>query len=199
VRQATTNALGFIGDRSAVEALCELVGDPDRDVRESVISALGHIADKRAIVPLVPALLDAESTVRSAATATLQKLDRHWEQNEGISAVVPKIVKALDHQDYWVRYSAGKLLELLKIDPKQLPAEPAPVEPEKPPEKIPVHPALNALADLLFDRDRDLRLAAATALGQLREKSAGELLAAAARDSDFAVRQAAQAALAALN
>ena len=119
VRQAAANALGLLGDRSAVDGLCELVNDPDRDVRESVIAALGQIGDRRAIVPLVPALLDAESTVRSAAAATLQKLDRRWEQDEDIRQVVPKIVSALKHPDYWVRHSAGKLLELLKIDPNQ--------------------------------------------------------------------------------
>jgi HEAT repeat protein len=55
------------------------------------------------------------------------------------------------------------------------------------------------LADLLFDRDRDLRLAAATAFVQLRDKSAQPVLSAALRDADIAVREAAQAALAALN
>ena len=58
---------------------------------------------------------------------------------------------------------------------------------------------MSVLADLLFDRDRDLRLAAADALGRLRDKSAGAILTAALRDADYAVRQAAQAALAALN
>lgn len=199
VRQATANALGFLGDRSAVDGLCGLVNDPDRDVRESVIAALGHICDPRAIVPLVPALLDVESTVRSAATATLQKLDRHWEQNKDIRQVVPKILNALKHPDYWVRYSATKLLELLQLDPNNLPAEPPAAAAERPGAEAPPHPAVELLADMLFDRDRDFRLAAADALGRLREKSAGSVLTAALRDSDFAVRQAAQTALAALN
>jgi HEAT repeat protein len=199
VRQAAANSLGTLGERSAVEGLCKLLNDPDRDVRESAIAALGHICDKRAIVPLVPALLDPESSVRNAATATLRKLDWRWEQNEDIRQVVPTITKALKHPDYWVRYSAGKLLELLKIDPNQLPEEaPAPA-PEKPVEENLPHPAVAVLADMLFDRDRDFRLAAAEALGHLREKSAGSLLTAALRDADFAVRSAAETALAALN
>jgi HEAT repeat protein len=199
VRQATANALGSLGDRSAVEGLCGLVNDPDRDVRESVIAALGHICDRRAIVPLVPALLDVESSVRSAATATLQKLDRHWAQNEAVRQVVPKIIRAVKHHDYWVRYSASKLLELLQIDPNNLPAELPAAAPEKPAEEIPPHPAVGVLADMLFDRDRDFRLAAADALGRLREKSAGSVLTAALRDADFSVRQTVQTALAALN
>jgi HEAT repeat protein len=199
VRQASANALGFLGEGAAVEGLCALVNDPDRDVRESVIAALGQICDPRAVVPLVPALLDVESSVRNAATATLRKLDRRWERNEAVRQVVPKIINALKHPDYWVRYSAGKLLELLKIDPHQMPAEMPSVMPEKPAEEIPPHPAVAVLADMLFDRDRDLRLAAAGALGQLREKSAASILSAAMRDSDYAVRQAVQTALAALN
>jgi HEAT repeat protein len=199
VRQATANALGALGERSAVEGLCMLLNDPDRDVRESVITALGQIGDRRAIVPLVPALLDVESAVRTLATATLQRLDRHWEQNETVRQAVPKILAALRHPDYWVRYSATKLLELLKIDPNHLPADlPAPA-PEKPAAETAAHPAVVVLADMLFDRDRDFRLAAANALGQLRDKSAGSVLVAAVHDADFAVRQAAQAALAALN
>ena len=98
-----------------------------------------------------------------------------------------------------MRYSAGKLLELLKIDPNHLPEDLPAAAPEKAAAEIPPHPALAALADMLFDRDRDFRLAAAEALGRLREQSAGSLLAAALRDTDFSVRHAAQTALAALN
>jgi hypothetical protein len=72
-------------------------------------------------------------------------------------------------------------------------------KPEKPAAPAPQHPAIPALADMLFDRDRDMRLAAANALGQLRDKSTSSLLAAAVRDADVAVREAAQTALAALN
>jgi HEAT repeat protein len=196
VRQATANALGRLGEHSAVEGLCDLIGDPDRDVRESVINALGQLADQRAVLPLVAALLDPESTVRSLATATLQKLDRHWETHEGIRQVAPKIIQALKHPDYWVRYSAGKLLEQLGIDPKSVP-EPTRDASRKAAAAGP-HPAVAMLADLLFDRDRDLRLAAAGAFCKLRDGSAASLLTAALRDTDFSVREAAQAALAAL-
>jgi HEAT repeat protein len=199
VRQAAANALGMLGERSAVEGLCALVNDPDRDVRESVIAALGMLGERRAIAALVPALLDHESTVRNAAAATLQKLDRNWERDESIRVVVPTIVQALTHSDYWVRFSAGQLLERLGVDPNNpQPAAPSAV-PILPAEAAPPHPALSVLADLLFDRDRDLRLAAAGAFARLREQSAKSLLSAAARDPDVSVREAAQAALADLN
>jgi hypothetical protein len=106
----------------------------------------------------------------------------------------------LKHPDYWVRFSAGKLLEQLGIDPNNLPesAPPAPAMPGKAAAGAETHPALAVLADLLFDRDRDLRLAAAVAFRQLQDKSAASILAAALRDTDFSVREAAQGALAAL-
>ena len=197
VRQAAANALGNLGERSAVEGLCARVNDPDRDVRETVIAALGNLGDRRAVPALVPALLDPESTVRNAATATLQRLDRNWDQDPGIQAVVPMIIQALKHQDYWVRFSAGKLLERLGIDPNN-PQMFAPAAVSLPHGEAPPHPAIGVLADLLFDRDRDLRLAAAGAFGRLREKSAKTLLSAALRDADVSVREAAQTALAAL-
>ena len=198
VRQASASALGLLGEPSSVEGLCGLVNDPDRDVRETAIIALGQIGDRRAITPLVPALLSEDSSVRNAATVALQKLDRHWAQQDDIHQVVPKITKALKHPDYWVRYSAGKLLELLKIDPDSLSQAPVAV-PEKMAMKPPPHPAAGILADLMFDRDRDLRLAAAAAMGRLRDKNTGSVLTAALRDTDAAVRQAVQEALAALN
>ena len=61
------------------------------------------------------------------------------------------------------------------------------------------HPAFAILADLLRDHDRDLRLAAAEALGELQDQNAVPNLTAASRDADPFVRQAAESALAALN
>jgi HEAT repeat protein len=51
---------------------------------------------------------------------------------------------------------------------------------------------------LLFDFDRDLRLAAAEAFARLREKGAQPILAAAVHDEDRQVQRAALDALAAL-
>jgi HEAT repeat protein len=199
VRQAAAKALGMLGERSAVDALCQLMSDPDRDVREAAIGSLGILGDKRATVPLVMAMLDPENLVRSAAMATLQKLDRRWEQNPDVRQAAPKIAAALKHHDYWVRHSAGKLLERLKIDGAALEKEIAAAATRIPDVRGQAHPAVPVLADLLFDRDRDLRLAAATAFGRLGDKSVVTLLSAALRDTDFAVRMAAQDSLAALN
>jgi len=197
VRRAAAKALGAIGEKSAVPALCELVHDPDHDVREAVIGALAKLNDPRALVPVVIALMDVERTVRNLAHAAVRKLDPNWERSEQMPAALPAIHSALVHPDYWVRFNARQLLEQLKLDGGQPAGQlPASVEPEA---FAPPHLALPLLADLLFDRDRDLRLAAAEALGRLRERGAEPVLAAAVRDADPAVQLAAQAALAALN
>jgi HEAT repeat protein len=199
VRQATANALGSLGDSSAVDGICELINDPDRDVRESAVAALAAISDRRAIVPLATALYDEESSVRNAATAALHQIDRRWIEYDGMRQIVPKIKSALQHHDYWVRHSAGQLLERLKVTPNWITETPAAPE-YKAPETQPMqHPALAVLADLLFDRDRDLRLAAAQAFRTLGDKGAGSLLAAAQHDGDSLVREAAQEALMAMN
>ena len=59
--------------------------------------------------------------------------------------------------------------------------------------------AFDILAELLGDHDRDLRLAATEAFGQLRDKRAAALLAPVIHDDDAFVRQAAERALIALN
>jgi len=102
---------------------------------------------------------------------------------------------ALDHHDYWVKHSALKLFEQLEIDPESIAQE---SEAETAPAMSPEHPAFAILADLLFDFDRDLRLAAAEAFARLREKGAQPILAAAVHDEDRQVQRAALDALAAL-
>ncbi|HTB85826.1 MAG TPA: HEAT repeat domain-containing protein [Candidatus Sulfotelmatobacter sp.] len=197
VRKATADALGFLGESTAVEGLCEMVFDPDRDVRESVITALGKICDRRAISPLVQAMLDAETTVRSKASGALRTIDRHWEESEAARATLPKIQAALRHPDYWVRHAATKVLEQMQIDINSL-RDDEPVA-SAPRDGRPPHIAAAVLADMLFDRDGAFRLAAAIALGKVREYDAKTILSAAIRDSDLSVRTAAQAALTAMN
>ena len=195
VRQSAAKALGTLGDTSAVDALCQVIQDPDRDVRESVIVALGELGDPRAIQPLVLALLDTENAVRNAASAALYKINRRWDETESAHRALPKVKSALKHNDYWVCQSASKLLQLFNVDVKSLQDESANVKLTM---KSGPSPVYALFADLLFDRDRDLRLAAAVSLGRLREKNATAILSTASRDADFSVRQAALSALTAL-
>jgi HEAT repeat protein len=199
VRQAAVKVLGTLGEPAAVDGLCQALRDKDRDVREGAAMALGRIGDARGIHSLVLALLDTESAVRNAANNSLQQIDRQWLRTGGARQALPEIETALNHREYWVRHSATKLVEQLNSMVTDTPATQPPAVPmAQPPDHSP-HAAFAILADLLRDRDRDLRLAAAAAFGQLREKNAKSILTDAVRDSDYLVQQAAQGALAALN
>jgi HEAT repeat protein len=198
VRQAAVRALGNVGESAAVQGLCEALRDKDRDVREGATVALGRIGDAQAINALVLSLLDSESAVRNAATNSLQRIDRHWLKTEAARQALPEIKTALNHRDYWVRHSATKLLhQLNSILPEKSGTRSTPLPAAQPPGK-PVHAAFAILSELLGDRDRDLRLAAAMAFEQLREKGAKAILTTAARDGDAYVKEAARNALAAL-
>jgi HEAT repeat protein len=202
VRRTAVVALGFLSAPAAVDGLCEVLQDKDHDVRESAAVTLGRIGDARAIYSLVLVLLDPDSAVRIAAANSLQRVDRHWQQSEAARRALPRIKAALDHPEYWVRHTAVKLLEQLDVGRDsvnvQPPAQPSVLSTVQQP-KQPPHAAFSILADLLRDRDRDLRLAAAEAFEKLREKTAKSILAIAAQDNDLLVQQTAQRALAALN
>jgi len=159
VRRAAAKALGLLGGTSAVEGLCELVRDRDRDVRESAIVALGQICDSRAIYLLVLSLLDPESCIRNAAANSLQNVDRHWKNAEGVRQALPEIKAALNHSDYWIRNSAAKLLEQLNVDPNAMEPVPPAALPPPPARDLPAA-ALPIPADLPINSDRDMRLAA---------------------------------------
>jgi len=107
------------------------------------------------------------------------------------------------HREYWISHSAIHLLERIPADAAgdevKTPAAPPPetVSPVENPANLSA--AFDILTALLGDRDRDLRLAAAEAFGQLREKRATAVLATAILDKDDFVRQAAERSLATLN
>lgn len=191
VRQATLKALGQLGDPETVDGIAALLSDKDRDVRESAVEALREIGDRRALPHLVLALIDPESTTRSAAALALRKIDRHWDKNPAIRPALPKVKQALAHGEYWVQHSASQLFAKLKVDPETI-TDDVPLAPEN---SGPTHPAFAVLADMLFDPDRDLRLAAVEAFRQLHERNAVPLLVTAAQDMDRNVQLAARQAL----
>ena len=204
VRHEVVKALGRIGDTTAIDGLSKALQDRDHDVRESAATALGKIGDAQAIRPLVLALMDVESFVRTAANNSLNGIDPHWEKTAAARSALPQIKAAMKSREYWISHSAAKLLEQIPEDSADEIVSTAfaaqfETVPAKQPKKNVPHAAFAILADLLRDRDRDLRLAAAEAFGRLHEKNAVPNLAAAVQDSDAFVRQAAERALVALN
>jgi HEAT repeat protein len=205
VRFEVVKALGRLGDVAAVEGLCRALHDKDHDVRESAALALGRLGDVRAVSALVMALLDEESFVRTAAHNSLFRLDRYWKKSDAARSVLPQVKAARNHREYWISHSAEKLLEQIQPQPDAAEAVAARAAtlrtsgPNGQPKTNAPHPAFAILADMLRDPDRDLRLAAAEAFGDLREPSAARNLTIASKDDDLLVRQAAERALAGLN
>lgn len=204
VRLEAVKALGRVGDATAVEGLCRTLMDQDHDVRESAAQALGRLGDLRAIQPLVLALMDVQSFVRTAAHNALFRIDRGWKKSDGARSALPQVRAARNHREYWISHSAEKLLEQIQPEadadePGWRPAAPGhAASPNARSEPGAAHPALAILVELLRDPDRDLRLAAAEALGDLRETRAAANLTVASSDQDDRVRRAAEHALAAL-
>jgi len=208
VRREAVKALGRLGDATAVESLCRTLRDHDHDVREAAAVVLGRIADPRSIRPLALTLLDDESFVRNAAYNALMDINPSWEKTPEAQSALPQIKAALKYRGYWINQSVARLLE--QEAPEAPVAEeaamaPVPENPQKDyfpaPQTPPGLPpaAFAILAEMLGDRDRDLRLAAAEAFCQARDRNAVSILAAALQDKDPFVSGAVERALTTIN
>jgi HEAT repeat protein len=69
--QPALDALGALGDASAIDALEIYAGNRSPDVRRHAVKALGGIKDDKAVPPLLVALGDAAPDVRAAAADAL--------------------------------------------------------------------------------------------------------------------------------
>lgn len=71
VRFYAAEALGEIGDESAVEPLIAALLDEDEHVRWRAAGSLGLLGDERAVEPLIAALQDEDAFVRKVAAGSL--------------------------------------------------------------------------------------------------------------------------------
>jgi HEAT repeat protein len=198
VRRAAVETLGRLKDHRAVEALIGTLTDQDADVREATAMALGSINDRRAIGALVLALKDATSSVRRIAAGALSRIDENWSVSPEARAAIEELRPALYDRDPEVRYLVSQLLISLGAVEPEVPTEPAPGELSVSVMEKRRKLAVSLFLAILCDADRDLRQAAAEALGQLGERRAEAALSRAMRDPDAAVRSAAERGLRAL-
>ena len=202
VRRAATEALGRLKDTKSVEAMTHNLSDKDTDVREATAIALGSLRDRRAIGPLVRALKDSTSGVRRIAAAALSQIDEAWSSSAETAEAVVELKSGLQDKDPDVRYLISRLLASLgqgSVGAPGLPTMPTDDKlsvssPEKR-RKLTISLFISALGD----PDRDLRHAAAEALGRLGDVRAQSALARIMADSDTGVRLAAEAALKSLS
>lgn len=198
VRREAAESLGRLNDREAVVPLAEVLQDGDADVREAAAISLGSLRDRRAIGPLVLALKDPTSGVRRMTAAALSRIDTNWSSSPEARAAIEELRSALQDNDPGVRHFVGQLLvNLGALEPEAAPGASAE-------DFLPSSPAKrNKLAVSLFvavlcDSDRDLRQAAAEALGRLGDPRAESALARLQTDPDAGVRAAAEQAILAL-
>ncbi|MCP4695954.1 MAG: hypothetical protein GY862_03755 [Gammaproteobacteria bacterium] len=134
-RQATAEALGRIGDASAVDSLIAVLKDKDSDVRQAAAEALGRIGDASAVDSLIAVLKDKDSDVRQVAAEALDELGwqpkadeigatywiakRNWKQcvTIGETAVLP-LIFALKDKNSDVRQAVAEALDKLDWQPK---------------------------------------------------------------------------------
>ncbi|HXI51829.1 MAG TPA: HEAT repeat domain-containing protein, partial [Candidatus Saccharimonadales bacterium] len=119
------------------------------------------------------------------------KIDPDWEHSDAARRAIPALKSTLISKEYWVRQSAADTMARLSGLPKTEPSLTAFTDPVYYKRTA----ALQALVHALGDWDRDLRLAAAEALGRLSDPRAKEPLAGALNDSDPFVRASAAQAL----
>jgi HEAT repeat protein len=198
VRRAVVESLGKLKDSRAVEALSKTLSDGDADVREAAAIALGNFNDRRAIGPLVHALKDTTSGVRRIAAAALSRIDENWSSSAEARAAAEDLKPALYDRDPDVRHFVGQLLVSLgAMEAEALPgmeeAEPSAASMEKR-RKL----AVSLFLAILCDADRDLRQAAAEALGRIGERRAEPGLVRTLHDPDPDVRVSTEQALQAI-
>lgn len=183
VRKCAIEALARIQEPRSAPYLADLLQDPDAEVRKAAIEALSKLPDQAPLAELILALADPHSAVRDAAAEALMQIDPDWKCSEAARAAVPAMQALQKDRDYWVRSSATEILHRITTAKK----------PDFQPAESPRARATLIMA--LDDWDRDMRLAAAEALGRLSDTGAAPALHLASKDEDEWVRQAAWRAL----
>ena len=127
----------------------------------------------------------------------MQKINHAWARTNAAQQVLPEIKAASQNTEYWVRYSAAKVAQLIEEAPSSpLPAAEVAIAAPSHYQRLAV---LDIFQELLCDRNRDLRQAAAESLGRLGAKQAAPALTNALQDADVEVQNAAARSLEALS
>jgi HEAT repeat protein len=198
VRKEAASALGKLNNLEALDPLTKVLDDVDSDVREAATLALGKIGSRRAVGPLVLALKDEVTSVRRIAAASLSRIDPDWVSLPETRSAAEHLKVAIQDAEPAVRFFVAQLLvNLGELAPDAV-AGMAPEDQIASPAIKRRRTATNLFIAMLEDRDRDVRQAAAEALGRLGGDRAKQALTRAGNDPDGDVAAATQMALQAL-
>jgi HEAT repeat protein len=195
VRREAASALGKFRNPETFEPLAKALDDFDADVREAAVVALSKSGDRRAVPALVLALKDEVGSVRRIAAAGLSRIDPDWVSLPETRAAAEKLKVAIQDAEPAVRFFVAQLLvDLGEMSPESILGF-SPEETLASPAQKRVRMASSLFMALLEDWDRDIRQAAAEALGQLGGERAKQALLRASGDADGDVAAATQIAL----
>jgi len=181
VQKEASQALATLGPDAAA-ALLGSLQTKDLLRKLGVIEALGKIRDPRAVDPLIACLRDDSNEVRWVAAIALGEI-------EDPRANEP-LLQALKDPDKYVRYGAAFALTRIGWKPRDQ-VERAlyfvGLQEWKVLREI-GEPSIPALANVMRDRDVDVRLKVLDTLGTLRNREAEPIILKALSDSDSDVR-----------
>jgi HEAT repeat protein len=101
-RIVAADALGHIGDLTAVPALLHLYDHPSEHVRLTALQALGRLSDPRALPAVLLAMTDPSWEVRGQAAAAAGRI--------GAVESVALLQRLLEDDHWWVRYYSAEAL-----------------------------------------------------------------------------------------
>lgn len=162
VRDRAVWALGKTRDPRAYETILRLTTDPEGYVRYDAAIALGVLGDERAIVPLI-ALMQEPDEQHCVDSAAAMGLDRLGQP------AVPALLDVLQNSANKARRLAASVLG-----------------------GIGDRRAVEPLAELLSDSDKDMRLAAIEALAQISGSDCLVLIQSCLQDPVLEVRETAE-------
>ena len=198
VRREAAAALGKLNNLEALEPLGKALEDADSDVRDAAALSLGKMGNRRAVGPLIMALKDEVTSVRRIAAASLSRIDPDWVSLPETRTAAEQLKLAIQEAEPAVRFFVAQLLvnlgemspdAVVGLSPEDHLASPAIKRRRM---------ATNLFVAMLEDPDRDIRQAAAEALGRLGGPRARQALTRAGNDPDGDVAAATQMALQAL-
>lgn len=181
VRRKASEALGELGEPSAVEPLIQEMKDDDDDIRCEAIKSLGKIKDSSVVEPLIKALKDNNPWNREVAMESLgntkderavKPLMQFIIEDKASSSLIKigkssvnPIIQALNDKDAKVRKRAAAILGSIRD-----------------------RRAVEPLIEAFNDEDPFVRCTIATNLGELKDERAIEPLIQALKDKDGRVR-----------
>jgi HEAT repeat protein len=191
VRQHAVFALGMIKDKAATDPLILALKDGDSVVRGYAATALGEIGDPKAREALVEALKKEDASLVNMATS-LYALG----SDEVVEILISKLRDPNPNNRLYAIYALGKIRDPKKIRPLIEALDSAEIGWLSAKALIDIgEPAVEPLLEALFSADRNIRLQATYALGEIGDHRAGRGLLKMFQDSDLVVRNTAAESL----